>query len=335
MKNKKVLFLDYFGVIKPVNSFLFTPKLISSLSKIMEQNEFYIVIVDLDEQNLSDDNKKVINFLSREGIVFDEFGLQSFDYSYFDINNSIYITSQINNKDKIKESKTILFSDKIGFSNLFFKVTNDWTEIVSILLNNQNQRSDRKAKIDRKTRETNISLNLNLDGTVENSSFNTGIGFFDHMLQQITAHSNIGISLKMEGDLQVDEHHSVEDVAIVFGEAVRTAIGDKRGLSRYGYWILPMDEVQSTVALDFSGRPELIWNVELNREYIGTFPTEMFYHFFKSFSYSSGCTLHISCTKGNSHHMIEAVFKAFSKALKMAVSRCPYSNSLPSSKGVL
>jgi imidazoleglycerol-phosphate dehydratase/histidinol-phosphatase len=163
----------------------------------------------------------------------------------------------------------------------------------------------------------------------------THLPFFDHMLEQILRHSGSDISLHAHGDLVVDEHHTVEDVGLALGAAFLEALGDKRGINRYGHEILPMDEVLAQVAIDFSGRPYLQWNVSFTREYVGTFPTELVEHFFKSFSDSAKCNLSVTVSNGNGHHQIEAIFKAFARALRMAVHRNPYSDQLPSTKGVL
>lgn len=211
--------------------------------------------------------------------------------------------------------------------------TNNWLEVSNFLIGKDN-RLPRTASIVRNTKETKIQLSVNLDGSGK-GEIKTGMEFFDHMLEQVLRHSNVDILLKAEGDLSVDEHHTVEDIAIVLGTAIREALGDKRGISRYGFNLLTMDEVLAQCALDFSNRPYFIWDVDFKREYIGTFPTEMFEHFFKSFSDAAQCNLNISVSSGNSHHMIEAIYKCFAKAIRQAVYRYPFSNELPSTKGVL
>ena len=192
----------------------------------------------------------------------------------------------------------------------------------------------REASIRRKTRETDIELTLNLDGTGK-GSISTGLPFLDHMLDQVARHARFDIDLACSGDLEVDEHHTVEDVALVLGQATATALADKRGISRYGFSLLPMDDCLAEVALDFSGRPWFVWNVEFSRDLVGTFPTELFSHFFKSFSDEAKCNLHMTVSEGNVHHQAEALFKAFARALRSAVFRFPGSNDLPSTKGVL
>ncbi len=210
--------------------------------------------------------------------------------------------------------------------------TDSWLDIASFLT--CKSLSHRKAFVERVTNETEIHITLDLDGTGKGKA-ETGLGFFDHMLDQVIRHSRCDADIHVHGDLFVDEHHSIEDVAIALGDVFLKALGDKRGIERYGFFILPMDEVVATVALDFSGRPDFVWDVEFKREYIGDMPTEMIRHFFKSFSSSAKANLYVSVTDGNSHHMAEAIFKGFAKALRRAVKRIPDDNSLPSTKGSL
>jgi imidazoleglycerol-phosphate dehydratase/histidinol-phosphatase len=185
----------------------------------------------------------------------------------------------------------------------------------------------------RKTNETDIRIELNLDGKGV-SQIRTGLGFFDHMLDQVARHGRIDLRIDAKGDLHIDEHHTIEDTGIALGEAFAMALADKRGMERYGF-ALPMDEAQAKVLIDFGGRNWLVWEAEFKRERIGEMPTEMFHHFFKSFSDGAKCNLHIECTGDNEHHKIESVFKAFARAVRMAVRRDPWSDHLPSTKGVL
>ncbi len=212
-------------------------------------------------------------------------------------------------------------------------VSDNWNTVASFLLDDSKNKV-RTALVTRNTKETEISLSVNLDGTGV-GAIHTHIPFFDHMLDQVLRHSGLDINLHAHGDLVVDEHHTVEDVALALGQAVREALGEKRGISRYGFELLTMDDVLAEVALDFSGRPSLLWEVPFRREYVGTFPTEMFEHFFKSFSDASQCNLAMKVSEGNMHHQIEALFKAFARALKKAVHKYPHSDALPSTKGVL
>ena len=185
----------------------------------------------------------------------------------------------------------------------------------------------------RNTNETKISVDVNLDGNGK-ASIHTGLGFFDHMLEQIARHGKLDLTIQTTGDLHIDEHHTIEDTGIALGEAFALALTDKRGMERYGF-ALPMDEAEAKVLIDFGGRNWIVWNADFKREKVGEMPTEMFFHFFKSFSDAARCNLNIECRGDNEHHKIEAIFKAFAKAIKMAVKRDAFSNYLPSTKGVL
>lgn len=207
-------------------------------------------------------------------------------------------------------------------------ITDDWDRIWQFL-----RAGARTAEIHRKTRETDIRVAIDLDGSGE-SHVDTGLKFFDHMLEQIVHHAGVSLVVEAKGDLEVDEHHTIEDTAIVLGEAVFRALGSKLGIERYGY-CLPMDECKAIVLLDFGGRIDFQWNVEFHRERVGDVPTEMFRHFFKSFAEAAHCNLHIAANGENEHHKIEGVFKAFSRALRMAIARNSFKFELPSSKGVL
>ena len=186
---------------------------------------------------------------------------------------------------------------------------------------------------ERNTKETQIRIDLNMDGSGR-SNIVTGLDFFDHMLDQIARHGKLDLTIRANGDLHIDEHHTIEDTGIALGEAFGLALADKRGMARYGF-ALPMDDAEAKVLLDFGGRSWLVWNASFNRERIGEMPTEMFFHFFKSFSDAARCNLNIECHGDNEHHKIEAIFKAFAKAIRMAVTRDPLSNYLPSTKGLL
>jgi len=186
---------------------------------------------------------------------------------------------------------------------------------------------------ERNTHETQIKIELNIDGSGR-SNIITGLGFFDHMLDQIARHGKMDLTIRTNGDLHIDEHHTIEDTGIALGEAFAKALADKRGMARYGF-ALPMDDAEAKVLIDFGGRSWIVWNAEFTREKIGEMPSEMFFHFFKSFSDAARCNLNIECHGDNEHHMIEAIFKAFAKAIRMAVIRDPMSNYLPSTKGLL
>ncbi len=203
----------------------------------------------------------------------------------------------------------------------------DWEFIYRMLV-----RRERNATVVRKTRETDIAITLNLDGTGK-SNVHTGLGFFDHMLDQVAKHGAIDLDIKVRGDLHIDEHHTIEDTALTLGDAFLKALGDKRGISRYGF-LLPMDDCLAQVAIDFGGRPWLVWEADFKREKIGEVPTEMFFHFFKSFSDTAKCNLNVRAEGTNEHHKIEAIFKAFARAVRMAVKQ-ENGTELPSTKGML
>ena len=193
--------------------------------------------------------------------------------------------------------------------------------------------SSRQVTIARKTRETDITLTLDLDGKGP-SGISTGLHFFDHMLEQIPHHGGVSLAIYCQGDLEVDEHHTMEDVGIVLGEAIGQALGDKRGIERYGF-VLPMDECKAMVLIDFGGRADFVWKVDFTREYVGDTPTEMFPHFFKSLCTAARCNLRVEAEGENNHHLAESVFKAFARALRQAVRRNVFDGALPSSKGTL
>jgi imidazoleglycerol-phosphate dehydratase/histidinol-phosphatase len=206
--------------------------------------------------------------------------------------------------------------------------TGSWKKIYEFL-----KLQDRTADISRKTNETDIAINLNLDGTGR-SKINTGIAFFDHMLDQIARHGQMDLEIKVKGDLEVDEHHTIEDTAIALGEVFSKALGNKLGIERYGL-CLPMDDCLAQAVIDFGGRNWLVWEAEFKREYIGKMPTEMFFHFFKSFTDGAKANLNIKAEGINEHHKIESIFKAFAKAIKMAVKRDMEKMILPTTKGML
>ena len=207
-------------------------------------------------------------------------------------------------------------------------VTNRWNEIAEFL-----RRTERRSEVVRKTSETDIRIEVDLDGGGE-SQVDTGLKFFDHMLWQLPHHAGVSLTALCKGDLEVDEHHTMEDVAIALGEAIYQALGSKRGIDRYGF-VLPMDECRAMVLIDFGGRADFVWDVPFTRDRVGDVPTEMFKHFFKSMCVAMRCNLHIEARGENNHHLIEGVFKAFARALKMAIRRDVFKYDLPSSKGVL
>lgn len=218
--------------------------------------------------------------------------------------------------------------EEAGLSDCTSLVTDDWGRIADFL-----RGGARTATVERRTAETDIKVSIDLDGTGR-ADISTGIGFFDHILSQIARHSGIDLAIKVRGDLWVDEHHTIEDTAIVLGEALRQALGAKRGIERYGF-VLPMDDCDCTVALDFGGRAWLLWDAEFRREKIGEMPTEMFRHFFKSLSDAADMNLYISAHGENEHHKIEGIFKALARALRSAIRRDIFRYTLPTTKGLL
>jgi imidazoleglycerol-phosphate dehydratase/histidinol-phosphatase len=252
-----------------------------------------------------------------------------------DISNSYVIGDRLTDVQLAKNlgAKAIFirnFDSPEGIEDQIACITSDWQGIYEFL-----RFPDRKVVHERNTNETKIQLILNLDG-IGQSMIHTGIGFFDHMLEQLSRHGMLDLDLKVSGDLHIDEHHTIEDTALALGEAFGKALGDKRGIERYAAdRIIVMDDCLTQVAIDFGGRPWLVWETEFKREKIGEFPTELFSHFFKSFSDTAKCNLNIKAEGQNEHHKIEAIFKAFARAIKQAVRRDPVHNQLPSTKGVL
>ncbi|CAA9233735.1 MAG: Histidinol-phosphatase / Imidazoleglycerol-phosphate dehydratase [uncultured Adhaeribacter sp.] len=254
--------------------------------------------------------------------------LQKYLTGAYDLTNSYVIGDRVTDVQLSKNlgCKAIYLS-----SNLYQEAalsTVSWDEIYQFL-----SLPARTASVIRNTNETKIRVDLNLDG-IGKMDIRTGLGFFDHMLEQLSKHSGADMTIQVVGDLHIDEHHTIEDTAIAIGEAFAQALGDKRGISRYGY-LLPMDDVLAQVALDFSGRPWIVWEVEFKREKVGDMPTEMFFHFFKSFSDAAKCNLNVKAEGANEHHKIEAIFKAVAKSIKMAVARDVNKMEIPSTKGIL
>lgn len=373
---KKVLFIDRDGtiIVEPPTDFQvdslekleFLPKAISNLRKIAEETDYELVMVTnqdgLGTKSFPEDtfwpaHNKMLQILEGENIHFTSVYIdKSFPEdnlptrkpgigmltSYFsedyDLENSYVIGDRltdiqlaVNLKAKAILLKTELPKEDVTpeMSKAVSYISMDWDAIYEHL-----KLPSRMASVQRNTKETQIHIELNLDGSGR-SDIHTGLGFYDHMLDQLARHSGADLSIHVEGDLHIDEHHTIEDTALALGEAYRIAIGDKRGISRYGF-LLPMDEALAQVAIDFSGRPWLVWDAEFKREKIGEMPTEMFYHFFKSFSDTSLSNLNIKVEGQNEHHKIESIFKGFAKAIKMAVRRdLKALDFMPSTKGVL
>ena len=364
---KKILFIDRDGtiIIEPSKDFQidslekleFLPGAISNLKKIREELDYLFVMVtnqdglgtdSFPEESFWPAQNKMLKTLEGEGVIFDEILIdRSFDHenlptrkprtgllSHFiqgnyDLANSYVIGDRATDIQLAENlgSKAIFIHDQPNDSAFFS--TSNWDEIYNFL-----RLPDRIGKVTRKTNETDIKIELNLDGTGK-TSISTGLGFFDHMLDQIGKHAGIDLKINVKGDLHVDEHHTVEDTSIALGEAFLVALGDKKGINRYGF-LLPMDDSLAQVALDFGGRPWLVWDAKFEREKVGDLPTEMFYHFFKSFADASKCNLNIKVEGDNEHHKIEAIFKALAKSIKMAIKRNKNElNKLPSTKGLL
>jgi imidazoleglycerol-phosphate dehydratase/histidinol-phosphatase len=244
-----------------------------------------------------------------------------------DLNSSYVIGDRITDVELSKNlgCKAILISNESSHEAEL--TTKDWNDIYKYL-----KKIPRIAEVKRKTSETDIRIVLNLDGSGK-STINTGIGFFDHMLEQVARHGDLDLNIQVNGDLRIDEHHTVEDVALALGDAVLKALGGKKGIERYSF-VLPMDDCLAQVAVDFGGRPWVVWDVKFSREKVGEIPTELFFHFFKSFSDNAKCNLNINAEGENEHHKIEAIFKAFAKAIKMAVKQTDNFN-IPTTKGSL
>ena len=364
---KKALFIDRDGtiIIEPpiteqVNSLeemTFLPGVIRNLYFIAKNLDFELVMVT-NQDGLGTENypqevfdsvqNKMLEVLEGEGITFSAIHI---DKSYphegldtrkpgtgmltgymdgsYDLENSFVIGDRLTDVKLAQNlgSKSILITSKLGNSEATFEAEN-WDQIAEFLF-----AGERKATVARKTKETDINISINLDGNGK-ANISTGLGFFDHMLEQIAKHGGIDLDIAVKGDLHVDEHHTIEDTAIALGEALYMALGNKRGIERYGY-SLPMDDCLCSAVLDFGGRAWLVWDAEFKREKIGEMPTEMFLHFFKSLSDAAKMNLNIKAEGENEHHKIEGIFKALARALKMAIKRDIYKYELPSTKGML
>lgn len=361
---KKALFIDRDGtLIKEPKDFQidsfekleFIPNAISSLSRLARELNYDLVMVS-NQDGLGTDSfpedtfYSVQNFilqtLKNEGINFQDIFIDpSFEeennpnrkpgtgmlgkyiHGDYDLKNSYVIGDRISDLQLAENlgSKSIFISDENNKSATL--ITTDWNEIYNYL-----KEIPRIGSVNRKTLETDISVAVNLDGSGK-SSINTGLKFFDHMLEQISKHGNIDLKIEVKGDLEIDEHHTIEDTAIALGDAFLKALGTKKAIERYGF-LLPMDDCLAQVAIDFGGRPWLVWEADFKREMIGDVPTELFFHFFKSFSDQARCNLNIKAEGDNEHHKIESIFKAFAKALNRAIQKTEHF-SIPSTKGIL
>ena len=346
----------------------FYPEVFTYLGKISKELDYELVMVtnqdglgtkSFPEEFFWPAHNKLLNSLKNEGVTFSEIFIdRSFpndnastrkprtgmltnylDNSEYNLSESYVIGDRISDMELAKNlnSKGILINidniklkeeTKNDFDDVISLKTNSWSEIYSHL-----KLKDRVVKKKRKTNETDIVMNLNLDGKGK-STIDTGISFFDHMLDQLARHGGIDLDLKINGDLDVDEHHTIEDTGIILGEAFHDALGEKIGIERYGF-CLPMDDCLAQVSIDFGGRSWLVWEAEFKREMIGKMPTEMFMHFFKSFCDGAKANLNIKAEGKNEHHKIEAIFKAFARTIKQAIKRDPEKMILPSTKGNL
>ena len=372
---KKVLFIDRDGtlIIEPpidyqVDSFEkleFYPKMMRNLSFICEKLDFERVMVTnqdgLGTSSFPEDDfwpihRLVMRTLEGEGITFQDVlidrsfpednaptrkprlgMLTKYLDGEYDLANSLVIGDRSSDVELAKnlgckaillQPDTVCLEDRPDLLESCVLVTSDWDKVAEFLF-----AGERRAEVRRTTKETDILIQLNLDGTGK-SDIDTGLGFFNHMLEQIAKHGNMDLTVKVKGDLEVDEHHTIEDTGLALGECLYEALGNKRGIERYGF-CLPMDDCLCQVALDFGGRPWLVWDATFQREKIGDMPTEMFLHFFKSLSDTARMNLNIKAEGENEHHKIEGIFKAFARSLKMAVQRDIYHFEVPSSKGTL
>jgi imidazoleglycerol-phosphate dehydratase/histidinol-phosphatase len=372
---KKILFIDRDGTLihEPVedpqidslDELKFIPGIFTWLGKIARETDYELVMVtnqdglgtsSFPEATFWPVQNLVMTTLAGEGINFKAVHidrsmphenkptrkpgigmLHEYLSGEYDLANSFVIGDRLTDIEMAKNlgAKGILINDGSLKNKLEEKdltaicvlTTTSWKEIYETVI------PLRTAKLKRTTKETDISIHVNLYGTGK-AKIDTGLGFFNHMLDQLARHGLVDLEILVKGDLHIDEHHTIEDTALALGEAFNKALGDKKGIERYGF-CLPMDDCLAQVAIDFGGRPWLVWEADFKREHIGEMPTEMFFHFFKSFSDTAKCNLNVKAEGVNEHHKIEAIFKAFAKAIKMAVRKDRWSDQLPSTKGTL
>lgn len=372
---KRVLFIDRDGTLikEPESDFQvdslekleFMPFVFKAMNAISTYLDFELVMVTnqdgLGTSSFPEDtfwpaHNKMVSAFELEGVVFEDVFIDKsmpadnaptrkpgtamlgkYLSDEYDLENSYVIGDRLSDVELAKNlgAKAILYNkqanDNAELNRLeafIAQQTNDWLEVFSFL-----RAGSRVGSVERNTSETQIKIELDLDGS-GSGTIDTGLGFFDHMLDQISKHAQLDLSIEVKGDLQVDEHHTIEDTALALGEAFKQALGNKRGLERYGY-ALPMDESMAQVLIDFGGRPWIVWEADFKREMVGDMPTEMFFHFFKSFSDAAACNLNVKAEGSNEHHKIEGIFKAFARAIKMAKKRNVFEYQLPSTKGVL
>lgn len=375
MMKKRALFIDRDGTIAvepPIDYQLdsldkleFVPKVIRSLAFLREKTDFEFVMASnqdgLGTSSFPEDtfwpaHNLILKTLQGEGVCFDDilidrsmpednaptrkprtgmFGRYLTDaydmagsFVIGDRRTDVELAHNLGCRAILLNGPEMLAEMPEELQSICVLATTDWWEVAEYIF-----AGERRASVVRRTAETDISISLDIDGTGK-CDIDTGIGFFNHMLEQIGRHGGMNLSIQVRGDLNVDQHHTIEDTGLALGECIRKALGDKRGIGRYGF-SLPMDDCLAQVALDFGGRPWLIWDAEFKREMIGDMPTEMFFHFFKSLSDTAAINLNIKAEGTNEHHKIEGIFKAFARALKSAVRRDVNDYQLPSTKGVL
>lgn len=375
MMKKRALFIDRDGTIAvepPIDYQLdsldkleFVPKVIRSLAFLREKTDFEFVMASnqdgLGTSSFPEDtfwpaHNLILKTLQGEGVCFDDilidrsmpednaptrkprtgmFGRYLTDaydmagsFVIGDRRTDVELAHNLGCRAILLNGPEMLAEMPEELQSICVLATTDWWEVAEYIF-----AGERRASVVRRTAETDISISLDIDGTGK-CDIDTGIGFFNHMLEQIGRHGGMNLSIQVRGDLNVDQHHTIEDTGLALGECIRKALGDKRGIGRYGF-SLPMDDCLAQVALDFGGRPWLIWDAEFKREMIGDMPTEMFFHFFKSLSDTAAMNLNIKAEGTNEHHKIEGIFKAFARALKSAVRRDVNDYQLPSTKGVL
>jgi imidazoleglycerol-phosphate dehydratase/histidinol-phosphatase len=370
---KKVLFIDRDGtlIIEPPEDFQvdslekleYVPKVFQALVKISQELDYELVMVtnqdglgtpSFPEDTFWPAQNKMVKGFENEGVTFSEIIIDStfpednaptrkpgtallthFIKGNYNLEESFVIGDRASDIELAKNlgSKGIQFASKEttidpDLESTRILTTENWMEIYAFL-----KAIPRSASIHRKTSETDIQIDLWLDGPPA-SNIHTGLGFFDHMLEQIARHGGFKLDIQVQGDLHIDEHHTIEDTGLALGTTFLDALGSKKGITRYAF-VLPMDECEASVSLDFGGRPWLVWDADFKREKIGDVPTEMFFHFFKSFCDTAKCNMHIKSEGENEHHKIESIFKAFARCLKTAVERQSSNFDVPSSKGIL